>query len=108
MTQEEFEKIIKELSQLSHEIMEGKRPEYTNENIDVLNNFKTSAKRLDISDLKCWGIFFDKQLQSIFAHIKNVNLKKSEPIESRFADVINYCYLGLALFKEREYEKKNS
>ena len=31
-----------------------------------------------------------------------INLKKAETIESRFADIINYCHLGLALFKERE------
>ena len=30
------------------------------------------------------------------------NLKKAETIESRFADIINYCHLGLALFKERQ------
>ena len=30
-----------------------------------------------------------------------VKVKKAETIESRFADIINYCHLGLALFKER-------
>ena len=108
MTQKEFDDIIKQLNRLSKETIDNKRPEYTNEHIDVLNNFKTSADRMDISPLKVWGIFFDKQCQSIFAHLKNANLKKSEPIDSRFADVINYCYLGLALFKERDGKKKTN
>tara|TARA_Y100001937_G_C7022272_1_gene286036 strand:+ start:420 stop:746 length:327 start_codon:yes stop_codon:yes gene_type:complete len=108
MTQKEFDKIKTNLSHLSHEIMEGKRPEYTNESLDVLQNFKNTANKLNISPLKVWSVFFDKQLQSIFTHTCNASLKKSETIESRFCDVINYCYLGYALFLERDNEKKNN
>ena len=43
---------------------------------------------------------------SVYAHLKNANLKKSEPIHSRFSDIINYCYLGYALFVERDGKKK--
>ena len=32
--------------------------------------------------------------------MQNIDAKLSEPIEGRFHDVINYCYLGLALIKE--------
>jgi len=84
MTQKEFNEVIKELDKMSKSIMLNKRPEYTNENEDVLQNFKSTAEELGISDLK------------------------SEPIESRFADIINYCYLGLALFYERDGKKKNN
>jgi len=49
-----------------------------------------------------WGIFMDKQCSSVFAHINNCSLRESEPIDSRFADIINYCHLGMALFKERK------
>lgn len=102
MTQKDFDKLVKELNEYSFEIITNKRPEYTNENDDVLYNFKSSAKRLDTADLKVWGTFFEKQIQSVYAHLKNPNLKKSEPIKSRFADIINYCYLGYALFVERD------
>lgn len=108
MTQKEFKKLVNELNSYSYDIMTNKRPEYTNENKNVLNNFKTTSNRLNISELQVWGVFFEKQIQSIFAHIKNANLKKSEPINSRFADIINYCYLGYALFKERDAKKKNN
>jgi len=108
MTQKEFDKLVKQLNEYSLDIMANKRPEYTNENEDVLNNFKTTAERLETSELKVWGTFFEKQIQSIFAHLKNANLKKSEPIHSRFSDIINYCYLGYALFTERDGKKKNN
>ena len=106
MTQKEFNIISKELKQRATKIMEGKRPEYTNEDDDILNNFKSTGERLDVSEMKVWATFFEKQIQSIYAHLKNANLKKSEPIKSRFADVINYCYLGYALFVERDKIKK--
>ena len=70
------------------------------------HGFKETAERLEISELRVWAVFFEKHLQSILAHMKNANLKKSEPIHSRFADVINYCYLGYALFVERDGKKK--
>jgi hypothetical protein len=108
MTQQEFNKIVKQLNDFSFDIMNNKRPEYTNESIDVLENFKSTAERLESTELKVWGTFFEKQIQSIYAHLKNANLKKSEPIHSRFADIINYCYLGYALFIERDGKKKNS
>ena len=90
MTQKEFDKIVKQLNDYSFDIMQNKRP----------------AGALQISELRVWAVFFEKHLQSILAHMKNANLKKSEPIHSRFADVINYCYLGYALFVERDGKKK--
>ena len=108
MTQQEFNKIVKQLNDFSFDIINNKRPEYTNESIDVLENFKSTAERLESTELKVWGTFFEKQIQSIYAHLKNANLKKSEPIHSRFADIINYCYLGYALFIERDGKKKNN
>ena len=108
MTQKEFNKLVKQLNDYSFDIMQNKRPEYTNEDEDVLYNFKSTANRLDTSELKVWATFMDKQVQSVYSHLKNANLKKSEPIHSRFSDIINYCYLGYALFIERDGEKKNN
>ena len=106
MTQTEFDKLVKQLNDYSFDIMVNKRPEYTNEDMDVLANFKNTADRLNISEMKIWATFMDKHFSSILSHINNANLKKSEPIHSRFADVINYCYLGYALFVERDGKKK--
>ena len=101
MTQREFTKLSKALDYMAKDTMKSKGPEYTQEDKDILANFKNTASRLNTTELKVWGAFFDKQISSIYAHANNVNLKKAETIESRFADIINYCHLGLALFKER-------
>ena len=101
MTQKEFQQLSKALDYMSKDIMKAKGPEYTQQNEDVLANFKNTAERLNTTELKIWGAFFDKQISSVYAHLNNANLNKAETIESRFADIINYCHLGLALFKER-------
>ena len=102
MTSIEFNKLANELDKLAKDIMNKKGPEYTQQDLDILANFKNTGDRLNTSPLKIWGAFFDKQITSIYAHLNNANLKKAESIESRFADIINYCHLGLALFKERK------
>ncbi len=51
MTQKEFNIISKELKQRATKIMEGKRPEYTNESLDVLRNFKSTAEKLNLSPI---------------------------------------------------------
>ena len=101
MTQKEFNTFSKALDYMAKDVMKSKGPEYTQQDKDVLANFKNTAERLNTTPLKVWGAFYDKQLSSIFAHLNDANLKKAESIESRFADIINYCHLGLALFKER-------
>jgi hypothetical protein len=102
MTSIEFNKLANKLDTLAKDIMNKKGPEYTQQDIDILANFKNTSDRLNTSSLKIWGAYFDKQITSVYAHLNNANLKKAESIESRFADIINYCHLGLALFKERK------
>ena len=96
MTQKEFNTLSKALDYMAKDVMKSKGPEYTQQDKDVLANFKNTAERLNTTPLKVWGAYFDKQLSSIFAHLNDANLMKAESIESRFADIINYCHLGLA------------
>ena len=98
----EFNKLVHELNDYSNEILSKKGPEYTQQSADVLYNFKSTSKRMGLTSLQVWSIFFDKQVQTIMAHVKNPDLDKAESLESRFADVINYARLGHALFIERE------
>lgn len=100
MTQQEFNDTIIDLFRDAEEIRLTKQPEYTLENVDVLNNFKQSAKRAGVTPMQVWSIFFDKQLTSIQAHIKNPDLVQAEPLDSRWADLYNYLLLGFALYKE--------
>ena len=101
MTQEQFNEAYDTLYNHAMSIREAKQPEYTLESADILNNFKESAKRTGVTPLQVWSIFFDKQLSSIQAHIKNPDLKPAEPLSSRFADLYNYLLLGYCLFQEK-------
>ena len=106
MTQEEFNQAYDMLCEDAMNIRLAKQPEYTLENVDVLNNFKQSALRAGVSPMQVWSIFFDKQLSSIQAHIKNPNLVQAEPLDSRWADLYNYLLLGFALYKESDEQNK--
>jgi hypothetical protein len=100
MTQEEFNQAYDMLCEDAMNIRLAKQPEYTMESVDILNNFKQSAKRAGINPMQVWSIFFDKQLTSIQSHIKNPKLVQAEPLDSRWADLYNYLLLGFALYKE--------
>ena len=76
MTKKEFDKLSKALNYMATSTMESKGPEYTQENKDVLANFKNTGDRLNMSPIKIWGAYFDKQVSSIYAHANNANLKK--------------------------------
>ena len=105
MIQEEFNAIVSILRVEAQDIRGKKQPEYTLENTDILNNFKQSAIRAGVDPMQVWSIFFDKQLSSIQAHIKNPNLKQAEPLDSRWHDLYNYLLLGFALYKESSVPK---
>lgn len=105
MTQKEFHEVTFRLLDSALSIREAKQPEYTLESPDVLNNFKQSAIRAGVDPMQVWSIFFDKQLSSIQAHIKNPNLKQAEPLDSRWHDLYNYLLLGFALYKETSVPK---
>jgi len=98
----EFNKLVNELDSYAQETMNKKGPEYTMQDQDVLNNFKSTAKKINVEPLDVWFAYFDKQISSVASHVNNKKLNKAEPMISRFGDIINYAKLGYALFKERD------
>ena len=52
MNQLEFKETKKYLLDKCQEIMDAKQPEYTQKNIDILNNFKCSAKFIGIEPME--------------------------------------------------------
>ena len=101
MNSNEYKKHARQLKKDAYRIMSAKQPEYTNNNTDVLQNFKSTAKRLGTDPMTVWSIFFDKHIQAIQSHAANPDMPQAEPIESRYADAMNYLQLGYALMKER-------
>ena len=97
-----FNEIVNELDSHAKLTMNRKGPEYTMQDKDVLNNFKSTAKKIGVDPLIVWYAYFDKQISSVAAHVSNKDLNEAEPMISRFGDIINYAKLGYALFKERD------
>jgi len=99
MNTEEFTESCKELDAIASHIAESKRPAYSqNEGADITANFKRGADAAGIEPLQAWLIHFEKQYSGIATYIRTG--AESEPIESRFADVLNYLYLGFSLLKD--------
>ena len=105
MTQKEFIETRKYILDKAQDIMDEKQPEYTNKSIDVLYNFISTAKSIGIEPMEVWAVFFNKHVQAILSHAGDPNMKQAEPIESRYADAINYLFLGFALLVEDENKK---
>ena len=100
MNQKEFEETTRYILDKAQDIMDAKQPEYTNKSIDVLNNFKQTAKSLNTTPFIVWGIFFNKHIQAILSHAGDQNMHQAEPIDSRYADALNYLFLGFAMLVE--------
>tara|TARA_R110000737_G_scaffold229427_1_gene243100 strand:+ start:109 stop:447 length:339 start_codon:yes stop_codon:yes gene_type:complete len=105
MTQKEFQETRKYILNKAQDIMDAKQPEYTNKSIDVLYNFISTAKSVGIEPMKVWAVFFNKHVQAILTHAGDPNMNQAEPIESRYADAINYLFLGFALLVKDKSKK---
>ena len=100
MNAEQFDKLRKELADLSESIAAAKSPDYTQGNVDVLANFKKAAEEAGITPLQSWLVHFHKHYSAILRAAKNTSATPSEPVICRFADLRNYLDLGLALFAD--------
>jgi hypothetical protein len=68
---------------------------------DALANFKSAAKRLDLTPEQVWAVYADKHWSAIMTYCAEGEVA-SEPIEGRIHDVILYCFLQLGLIEERK------
>ena len=100
MTKKEFIETRQFILDKAQDIMDAKQPEYTNKSIDVLNNFKQTAKSLNTTPFIVWGTFFNKHIQAILSHAGDPSMRQAEPIDSRYADALNYLFLGFAMIVE--------
>ena len=105
MNQKEFIETRKYILDKAQDIMDAKQPEYTNKSMDVLYNFISTAKSIGIEPMEVWAVFFNKHVQAILSHAGDSNMKQAEPIESRYADAINYLFLGFALLIQDDNKK---
>lgn len=101
MKSKDFEHMKESMLAYAEEVAGTKRVEYTGASADVLTNFKRIASRLGLSPLQVWSVYFNKHVDSVNTYVKGID-KVSETMDSRFADMLNYLFLGMALIIEQE------
>ena len=100
MNKKEFQKIKAALDKTALGEMSSKQPAYTSHSEDVLNNFKRIAKRLGMTPMETWAVYFNKHVDAINTYVISGN--EAEPFDTRFADLLNYLYLGMAIVEENK------
>lgn len=98
-----FDEIRQEIHDGRTAIVMAKRPEYTEGNVDVLNNFKVVARECGITPFQVLYVYFRKHIASLSQHCRNPAMNMSEPIGQRGMDIMNYTELHAALVDE--YDK---
>lgn len=104
MTSDNFDELCVQLTLLRRDIVLAKRPEYTEGNADVLNNFKVLAAEIGITPIQVWYVYFRKHVASISQFCANPSRTTSEPIVGRIADAMNYLDLLNALIEDKPWQ----
>lgn len=99
MKRDEFAKFVETLLQDATKLLDQKGFDYAGDE-DVLKNFKQNAERLGMVPDQIWAIYFMKHIDAILTYTRNGEVK-SEAIEGRVIDAINYLILFAALLEEK-------
>lgn len=77
---------------------------------DRLANFKRGAFRTGCTPLQVLWVYLSKHIDSVETFVRDeaekVTRERSEPIDGRLDDIINYCLLAKALIKEGQNADK--
>lgn len=103
MQQQEFEKLFAEAVEQMSKLLVVKGGEYAGSS-DRLGNFKRGTARTGCTPLQTLWVYAAKHIDSIETFIKDdaagADRVRSEPIEGRIHDLMNYCVLLLALIQD--------
>lgn len=102
MIAEDYEQLIEDLTYYRNDISKTKRRDYTQESMDVLQNFKNGAEKFDLDPKQVLGVHLEKQISAVFTYIKTNGHSESEPIKNRISDCLNYLELLWGLIYEEE------
>lgn len=108
MKVDQFDVVRKHLANEREEIVQKKRPEYTEGHEDVLRNFKVVATELGITPIQVWYVYFRKHVASISQFAADSKLTLSEPIFGRICDAMNYLELLYALVQDENENQSKS
>lgn len=92
------------------EILLAKGHDYS-EKVDALSNFKRNAEKLGLSKYQIWSVYFHKHIDAVDGAVKRSPENpqvKSEPLDGRIKDAINYLALLYCLLDEDEENGSSS
>lgn len=108
MDQATFNDFVTETIGDTAQLLKVKGGEYAGSE-DRLANFKRGATLTGVTPLQCAFIYASKHYDAIATFVRDqaagVRRERSESIEGRFDDLINYCILMKALVREASPSK---
>ena len=104
MNQKELDELMEKMIVEEKAIMDRKGPDYTNDNLDRMANFKEIAEEYGVSPLLVLGIYLSKHLSSIRKYCTGKKLT-GEGIRSKIADSRNYLVFLRGFVEEIEQEQ---
>ena len=101
LTAAEFDSLSAELVALGAGIVKAKRPEYTLESANALQNFDSIAERYGLTPMQVIFVYWQKHLDALASNLA-LGVPNSENIDTRFADALNYLLLLYAAYKREQ------
>lgn len=103
MQQDEFEKVVLGTMEQCRQLLVVKGGEYAG-SADRLANFKRGAELVGVTPLQCLFVYMSKHYDAVATFVrddaKGESRPRSEPIDGRLDDLINYCLLAKALLQD--------
>lgn len=110
MKQQDFEAIVEDTIESIKQLMTIKGGEYAGSD-DRLVNFKRGAALTGCTPMQCLFIYMSKHYDAVATFIRDeasgTSRPRSEPIEGRVDDLINYCLLLKGLLHENDLPMEN-
>lgn len=101
----QFAEIFEEQFQTSDSMLNSKRKEYANQNVDVLHNFRQAAHLEQTTMRAALGGFLVKHIVSVFDMIHEDELRDMAVWDEKITDSLNYLILLKAIVVEEAAEK---
>jgi hypothetical protein len=103
MNQADFDKVVQETVASINNLLKVKGGEYAG-STDRLANFKRGAALTGCTPMQVLFVYLSKHYDAVATFVRDEAMghqrPRSEPIDGRLDDIINYCLLAKALVRE--------
>lgn len=111
MNHEQFNQLMSDTFEQMRKLQDLKGGEYAGD-ADRFENFKRNGIRLGLHPLTIWAVYANKHIDAINQYVADLQSGKqrnrSEPMEGRFHDVLNYFMLGLGMLHEEQNKDRQA